>query len=248
MSTKKTIRVGGVKLDPEITEGLVHAGDAQSWKKFWLRGPKKPVIIKTRIGEPDPDPDQLYDMLATFRPKTDPRGGGNTDYWEIKLYPSRENEWRGTVRLHCVAREVETEIRLDGVPLAQIEFDGVEERCLLYVEPDDVTFDPFSVEREREIIWEGIALIQVSGDERQVSGAVRVEIDQGEDQEPLVIYDHRQDRLSSWGRVEQIRQSERGRTYEFYNVWEADSPGDPGNDTMVLSNHGLISVAELATV
>lgn len=238
-----------VVIDPELISGLQDAGNTGVWQKLFLPGDNKPCILRVKNDDGgELDPQRVYDVLVTFKPKE--QGRTTLSYWEVKFYLKPEGEEaEGRLRLFCCSRSAENEIHLGGKPLAEIRFDGVSERCKLIVEPIDEIFEPTVEERYREVLVQVPAIVQIYGPEEVIPGAVRIEIDQGEEEPPMVVYDHRQDRLTaSFGLVEHVRSTAGERENTFFNV--NDLPGDVDSDEVeyIFTNSGLQTLEESIAV
>ena len=238
-------RFEGVVLDPQLIAGLVSCGEGDNWLRFFLPGSKKPVILKTQKSAGPPNPSQVYDLVWAFRPKgkENNRPDSKISYWEIRLYAKENISYQDVLRMFTITRDDAKEIGFEQQPTAVLRFDGIDERCVLYLAPLDTDCEPYAQERNREVLFSGSALISVWGEEAEMPGAVKITI-QHEDQSRIEIYDRRRNRLTAYGLVERIRVTLPDRMYEFFNILDLDK--EPVNVDRVLTNDGLMSIEEAA--
>jgi len=254
MEKRASSRKFFITVSEELIESLVWA-PPQHWAvghepklatyAFTPQEDMMPAKLKIR-GSDKPVPGEVYRFHVSFEPKTpfkDARTGidcVSRDMYVFRLYAHdvERDKYHGELRFFSFPIGTDPAIS-PRAPFLQ-DFTGIKEQGCVWIAAPDRSYRTRHEVQHDQLLFNGPVVVQIYGEEKRKPGAIAIRI--GRDS---TVYDRRDDRMSSFARVEHIRRNVGRRTFEFFNLRDvsvAELRDDPPEH--VLTNDGLVAVEE----
>lgn len=220
-------------------------GKKPSLPTFALTGEDNMMPVKLKIrGRERPVAGEVYRAFIYFEPRENfmDAATGKTcqsrDQWVVRLYVCDFKPETCHGELRFLVFPIGSSLSIFPEPVFIQTFTGVREQGCLWIAVPGMDYSVRHEAQKDKILFNGPVVVQISGPEEEKPGAVAIRLPNN-----LVVYDRREDRLSSFARAEHIRRAVGKRTFEFVNLRDV-SLGELHEDPpeMVLTNNGFQAV------